>query len=171
MRFETRHTFDVPREKFVAAMFHEDYPKFLLEKHPVLLELEPKEKAETDRDIKRKVRYRPKPVIKSIGPKTVPPEWFAFIEESTYDKAAFRMTFQNVPTTGKISRMLINKGTITLREVGGRTERTVEGDIKLDLPFLLKPLALIGEKIIQSEGLKILDGEADVMRQFLKTHG
>lgn len=172
MHFEVRHEFAVSREKFVAAMFHDDYPKFLLAKHPVLLELEPQEKQETDREVRRKVRYRPKPVIKSIGPKTVPPEWFAFIEESTYDKAAFRMTFQNVPTTGKISRMLVNKGTITLRDLGGtRTERVVAGDIQLVLPFLLKPLGLIGEKVIQSEGVKILDGEAAVMREFLREHG
>jgi hypothetical protein len=172
MRFEIRHEFDHPREKVEGAMLHADFPKFLLEKHGVLLEVEPKERTENDREIKRKVRYRPKPVIGSIGPKKVPPEWFAFIEESTYDRAAHRLTFSNVPTTGKIRNMLINRGTITLRELGpGRTERIVEGELKLDLPFLLKPLAMIGERVIHSEAIKLLDAEARVTREWLSTRG
>jgi hypothetical protein len=43
----------------------------------------------------------------------------------------------------------------------------VEGEIKLNLPFLLKPLAMIGERIIQAEGLKILDGEVAVLNKFI----
>jgi hypothetical protein len=32
---------------------------------------------------------------------------------------------------------------------------------------LLKPLAMIGERIIQAEGLKILDGEVAVLNRFI----
>ena len=170
MRFEIRHEFDHPREKVEAAMFHADFPQFLLDKHGVLLEVEQKERTEDDKSIKRKVRYRPKPVIGSIGPKKVPPEWFAFIEESTFDRATHQLTFANVPTTGKIRNMLINRGTITLRELGpNRTERVVEGELKLALPFLLKPLAAIGERVIHSEAVKLLDAEARVTREWLAT--
>lgn len=64
--------------------------------------------------------------------------------------------------------MLVNTGTLRLRDLGnGQTERTMDGEISLKLPFLLKPLALIGEKVIQSEGLKILDGEVPVMNRFI----
>lgn len=168
MHFEMRHVFDAPLAKVEEAMFHADYPAFLLEHHGVLLEIEPKERNETDREIKRKVRYRPKAVIESIGPKRVPPEWFAFIEESSYDKASHRLTFRNVPTSSKISSMMINKGTITLRASGeSRTERITEGELKLDLPFFIKPLAMIGERVIHSEAVKILDAEARVMTKWL----
>jgi hypothetical protein len=62
---------------------------------------------------------------------------------------------------------LHNVGTIRFQDVGGQCERTMEGEIRLDLPFFLKPVALLGEAVIQREGLKILDAEAAVMNRFL----
>jgi len=169
MKFQIRHEFDAPRSKVEEAMFHPDFPAFLLERHGVLLEVEPKDRQESDREIRRKVRYRPKPVIGSIGPKKVPPEWFAFNEESTWDKQGHKLTFKNVPTSQSISRMVINQGTISLKELGAnRTERVTEGDLRLDLPFLLRPLGLIGERVIHSEAVKLLDAEARVLREWLK---
>jgi hypothetical protein len=102
-----------------------------------------------------------------VGPKRVPPEWFAFVEQSTYDRNRKEMTFSNVPTSQAISRMLVNTGTLRLRASGARTERTLDGEIKLQLPFLLKPLAMIGERLIHSEGLKILDAEAPVLNRYI----
>jgi hypothetical protein len=63
--------------------------------------------------------------------------------------------------------MLVNTGTLRLRSSGTRTERILDGEIKLQLPFLLKPLAMIGERLIQSEGLKILDAEAPVLSRYV----
>ena len=84
--------------------------------------------------VRRRVRYRPRPVIPSVGPKRVPPEWFAFVEQSTYDRTRKEMTFSNVPTSGAISRMLINTGTLRLRASGGGTERTVSGRSSCSYP-------------------------------------
>jgi len=78
----------------------------------------------------------------------VPPEWFAFIEESTYDKAGFRMTFSNVPTTGKISRMLVNKGTMTLRDLGGTLS-----PLKIDGSLCARP-ACVGYAAIASKRIR-----------------
>lgn len=168
MRFEMKHVFDFPRADIETALLDNAYLQFLLEQHGVLLEVEPQERTESATEIRRKVRYRPEPVIKSIGPKTVPPEWFAFIEESTFDKQSHRLSFANVPTAQRIQRMMINKGTITLRELGpNKTERVLEGELKLDLPFLLKPLAPIGERIIHAEAVKLLDAEARVLKDWL----
>ncbi|WP_224246001.1 DUF2505 domain-containing protein [Hyalangium gracile] len=167
MRFESRQRIMGTVDEVERAMLDERYPEFLLKHHGVLLEVQQLElKAEGDL-VRRKVRYRPKPVISSIGPKKVPPEWFAFIETSTYDKKKKELTFSNVPTSNAISKMLVNTGTLRLRDVGGATERTMEGEIGLKLPFLMKMLAPIGEKIIQSEGLKILEGEAPVLNRFI----
>lgn len=167
MRFEARQRIQGTVDEVERALLDERYFDFLLKNHGVLLELQPLEiKDEGDR-VRRKVRYRPKPVISSIGPKKVPPEWFAFIETSTYDKRKKELTFSNVPTSHTISKMLVNTGVLRLRDVGGATERTMDGEISLKLPLLMKPLALIGEKIIQSEGLKILDGELPVLNRFI----
>ncbi|MFY2557661.1 hypothetical protein ACN469_08540 [Corallococcus terminator] len=168
MRFETRQRIQGTVDEVERALLDERYFEFLLKYHGVLLELAPIE-VKTEGDlVKRKVRYRPKPVIESIGPKRVPPEWFAFIETSTYDKRRKELTFTNTPTSGTISKMLVNTGTMRFRDLGaGQTERAMDGEISLKLPFLMKPLALIGEKIIQGEGLKILDNEIPVLNRFI----
>jgi hypothetical protein len=167
MRFEARQRFQGTVDEVERSLLDERYFDFLLKHHGVLLEVQPLE-VKTEGDVvRRKVRYRPKPVIESIGPKRVPPEWFAFIETSTYDRRKKELSFSNVPTSNAISKMLVNTGVLKLRDVGGQAERVMEGEISLKLPLLMKPLALIGEKVIQSEGLKILDGEVPVMNRFI----
>jgi hypothetical protein len=168
VKFEARQRINGTVDEVEKALLDEGYLGFLLQHHGVLLEVQQIEKKDQGSTITRKVRYRPKPVIKSIGPKTVPPEWFAFIESSTYDKGRKELKFTNTPTSNKISNMLVNTGTLRLRDAGGgQTERTMDGEISLKLPFLLKPLAMIGEKIIQNEGLKILDAEVPVLNRFI----
>ena len=167
MRFESRQRIMGTVDEVERAMLDPRYPEFLLKHHGVLLEVQALEVKDEGDKVRRKVRYRPKPVIASIGPKKVPPEWFAFVENSTYDKKKKELTFTNVPTSNSISKMLVNTGTLRLKDVGGQTERTMDGEISLKLPFLMKPLAVIGEKVIQTEGLKILDGEAPVLNRFI----
>lgn len=169
MKFEISQRIQASVEEVEKAMLHPDYTKFLLENHGVLLEAQALEvKDEGDR-VRRRIRYRPKPVIKSVGPKEIPPEWFAFVEESTWDKKRKELTFRNVPTSHSISNMLVNTGTLKLRDAGnGVTERSMHGEITIKVPFLLKPLAMIAEKIIQSEGIKILEGEVPVLNRFVK---
>jgi hypothetical protein len=167
MRFESRQRIMGTVDEVERAMLDQRYPEFLLKNHGVLLEVQVLELKDEGEKVRRKVRYRPKPVIAAIGPKKVPPEYFAFIETSTYDKRKKELTFSNVPTSNTISKMLVNTGTLRLRDIGGATERTMDGEISLKLPLLMKPLAMIGEKVIQSEGLKILDGEAPVLNRFI----
>lgn len=169
MRFEKRQFLDGTVDEVERAMLDPRYLDYLLQHHGVLLEVQALERTEEGPLVRRRVRYRPRPVIASVGPKRVPPEWFAFVEQSTYDRNRKEMTFSNVPTSHAISRMLVNTGTLRLRPSSGRTERTLEGEIKLQLPFLLKPLAVIGERLIHAEGLKILDAEAPVLDRYLAT--
>jgi hypothetical protein len=168
VKFEKTQRLDGTVEEVEKALLSDDYLLFLLKHHGVLLEVQLLDKKEDGSKVTRKVRYRPKPVIESIGPKTVPPEWFAFVESSTWDKSTHIGRFTNTPTSNKISSMLLNTGTIRLRDAGGgKTDRTMDGEINLKLPFLLKLLAPIGEAVIQREGLKILDNEAPVMNRFI----
>jgi hypothetical protein len=168
MKFQSKQRIQGTVEEVERALFDERYPDFLVEHHGVLLEAKLVEQKNEGDTLKRQVRYRPRPVIKSIGPKTVPPEWFAFIETSTYDRRKKELKFSNAPTSQTIRNLLVNTGVLRLKDVGGgSTERTLEGEISLKLPFLMKPLALIGEKIIQSEGLKILDAEVAVLNRFI----
>jgi len=168
MRFETKQRLNGTVDEVERALFDDRYLDFLLKHHGVLVEVRLIEKKDEGGRIKRRVHYLPKPVIKSVGPKTVPPEWFAFVENSTYDKARKELTFQNVAANSKIDKLLVNTGTLRLRDLGGgQTERVLDGEISLKLPFLLKPLAMVGERLIQHEGLKILDAEVPVMNRFI----
>ncbi len=167
MHFEARQRINGSVAEAEAALIDEKYLDFLLKHHGVLLEVALIEKKDDGVRIERKVRYRPKPVIDSIGPKRVPPEFFAFIETSTWDRSKKELRFTNVPTSNRISKMMENSGVLRLRDVNGQCERTMDGDIKLKLPFLMKPLAVIGEAIIQREGLKILDAELPVLNRYI----
>jgi hypothetical protein len=167
VRFEVKHTIEGTVDEVERAMLDPSYGAFLLQHHGVLLEVQGLERREAGDKIHRKVRYRPKPVIEAIGPKKVPPEWFAFVETSTYDKKKRELSFENVPTSSKISNLLTNSGTIRLKASGNRTERQTEGEIKLHLPFFMKPLAVIAERVIHAEGLKLLDGEVPVLNRFV----
>lgn len=167
MHFEARQRINGTVAEVEAALTDEKYLEFLLKHHGVLLEVQLMEKKDVGDRIERKVRYRPKPVIEAIGPKKVPPEFFAFIETSTWDKNKKELRFTNVPTSKKISAMMENTGVLRLRDSGGQCERTMDGEIKLKLPFLMKPLAVIGEAVIQREGLKILDGELPVINRYI----
>ncbi len=65
-----------------------------------------------------------------------------------------------------------NQGTFKFRDVGGKTERTISGQLKIiGLPFLLKPLAMIAEQIIYSNAEKLLLEEASVFGKFLAQRG
>jgi hypothetical protein len=168
VRFEKTQHIDGTIDEVQSALLSDEYLQFLLKHHGVLLEVQLLEKKENGDNVSRKVRYRPRPVIEAIGTKKVPPEWFAFVESSTWDKKSKSGQFTNTPTSNKINSMLLNSGTIRLRDGGnGKTVRTMEGEISLKLPFLLKLLAPIGEAVIHREGLKILDNEAPVMNRFI----
>ncbi len=106
MRFEVRQRINGTVEEVEKAILDERYLDFLLKHHGVLLEVQLLERKDDGDVVRRKVRYRPKPVIKSVGPKEVPPEWFAFVETSTYDKRRKELQFRNVPTSNKNADML-----------------------------------------------------------------
>jgi hypothetical protein len=167
MRFESRQRINGTVAEVEAALTDPGYLDFLLKHHGVLLEVQLIEKKDDGVRIDRKVRYRPKPVIEAIGPKKVPTEFFAFIETSTWDRNKKELKFVNVPTSNKISSMMENNGVLRLRDAGGQCERTMDGEIKLKLPFFLKPLAMVGEAVIQREGLKILDAELPVLNRYI----
>ncbi len=167
MHFEARQRINGTVAEVEAALTDENYLEFLLKHHGVLLEVALIEKKDDGVRINRKVRYRPKPVIDAIGPKKVPAEFFAFIETSTWDRNKKELKFVNVPTSNRISAMMENTGVLRLRDVGGQCERTMDGEIKLKLPFFLKPLAMVGEAVIQREGLKILDAELPVLNRYI----
>lgn len=171
MRFEATHRFEGTLGEVARAFLDGRYLDFVRAHHGVLLEAQILETRHEGPLVHRRVRYRPRPVIESIGGNEIPPEWFAFVEDSTWDPARHELRFKNTPTSAQIASLLVNTGTLRLRQVDGRCERRMEGEISIKLPFFLKPLALIAEAVIHKEGLKILDAEVSVMNRFLAEVG
>jgi hypothetical protein len=150
-------------------MFHPDYYDTLGAQEDVLRGLSKQSQEESAEEIRRRVHYRPRPAFDHIGPKRVPPDWFEFVEESTWDKASRKLTFDNVPVTDKVKRRLVNHGEIVLEEVSpGKTRRRARAELRLqNLPLMLRALAPLAEQMIAREAKKLLEAEARVLRSFL----
>jgi hypothetical protein len=173
MNFEVEHLFDAPVEAVEAAMFHPDYAAFLIEHSTVLKSHALKAFEDDGLHITRKVYLAPRPAFDRIGSKKVPEEWFEFVEESTWDRRDRKLSFNNVPVTDKIARKLINRGEVTLEAVApGKTRRLARGEIKVhDLPLLARPFTGAIEQLLAKEAKRMLEAEAAVMREWLRTHG
>ncbi len=66
MRFEAKQRFQGTVDEVERSLLDARYFDFLLKHHGVLLELQPLEVKDEGNVVRRKVRYRPKPVISSI---------------------------------------------------------------------------------------------------------
>jgi hypothetical protein len=170
MRFELKHTFDAPVDDVIAGMADPGFPDFMKANMKSIRDMTAVDRKESAGRLDWRIRVVPVPLIKKVGPKEVPPEALAFVQESSLDRAQKRLTFKNVADHPRVKKHLENGGTFTFRDLGGRTERTISGELKVvNLPFLLKPLAVIAEQIIYSEAQKLLNEEAQVFSQFLKS--
>lgn len=169
MFFEVEHIFDAPVEAVEAAMFHPEYYAYLGAQSDVLEGLSPQVHEDSGDRIKRRVRYRPRPAFDHIGPKKVPPHWFEFVEESTWDKRARKLVFDNVPCAEKVARRFVNKGEIVLEVVSPqKTRRRARLELRLhNLPLMLRPFSSLAEQMLAREARKMLESEARALGAFL----
>jgi hypothetical protein len=169
MHFELKHTFDAPVDEVIEAMTDPKFPEFMKQHMKLMTDIKPVDRKEEADRLSWKLRCVPVPMIKKVGPKEIPPEALAFIQESQLERASKRLSFKNVAEHPRVNKHLENSGAMTFRDVGGRTERTTSGELKVtNLPFLLKPLGLIAEKIIYSNAQDLLNEQASVFTEFLK---
>ena len=135
-------------------------------------DIESLDRKDSGNQLEWRLRCKPVPMIKKVGPKDIPPEMLAFIEESSFDTKTMKGEFTNNATREGVRKHLVNKGTMSFREIaGGKTERTIEGTLEIvGVTFLLRPLTAIAERIIYSEAQKLLDAEAKCVADFIKEH-
>jgi hypothetical protein len=164
MNFEFRHDFPVPVEELERVLFHPDLPPLLQERMETIIEVEALSvKRQGDR-LERRFRYLPVPLIRSVGPKQVEPEWMEWVEESTYDFRTHSGQFKNVPARRKIAEVLLNSGSLELRANGSGSTEILRGDLKVKVFMVGK----IAEKIIHANALKILEDQARVVEQIIR---
>lgn len=169
MKFELKHTFDAPVDAVIDAMTDPAFPDFMKQHMKLMSDIKPVDRKEEGGRLSWRLRCVPVPMIKKVGPKEVPPEALAFVQESTIDRAQKRISFKNVAEHPQVKKHLENSGSFSFRDLGGKTERTIAGELKVtNLPFLLKPLGPIAERLIYSNAENLLQEEARVFGEFLK---
>jgi hypothetical protein len=170
MRFVVEHEFEVSVEELAAATLDRTYAGYLAAHHPLLLAAEEQSRAEHDGVLMRRVHVTPKPAFEHIGHKKLAPEWFEFVDESTWNASEHRLAFAHLPTEERVRRRLNTRGAVSLARVSERrTRRTTEISIDVhDLPFVLRPFKAVAEQMLAREARKMVELEADVMQRFLK---
>jgi hypothetical protein len=168
MRFKLEHSFDAPVDEVLEALADPRFVEFLGGRMKSMKRIEALERNERGSSVQWKLRCVPTPIIERVGPKKISPEALAFVQEMEIDRAGRRASFRNVAEHEKVRAHLENGGSVEFRDDGGRTHRTMTGELRIiGLPFLLRPLAGIAESIIYSNAQKLLEEEATVFRAFL----
>jgi hypothetical protein len=165
MHFEIQHTFDCDLATYESIFLEREYLSFLEKNVPNIQKIEQLSREEQGATVKRRVRYTPRPGVYKVGPKTVPPAWTIFEEESTYDREGHTGRFANYPNIPHFLRdKFTNTGTLTLTAEGpSRVRRVIAGEIKVYI-FLLGKIA---EKIIHRAGADLIEQEAQAMQKLL----
>jgi hypothetical protein len=164
VRFEITHTFSHSIDVVERTLLDPATTQALAPRMKTIVDVEPIESSEDGDLVTRRVRYVPAPLIKRVCTKKVNPRWMEWVEESEYDRSARRMRFRNIPRIGRIAELLENSGTLQLSETSsGGTRRIVSGEIRVKVRIFGR----IAEKIIQKQGLGILEEEARVFAQIL----
>jgi hypothetical protein len=172
MKFELKHTFDASVDVVIEALTDPAFPAYMKSHMKQMSDIKPVDRKESDARLEWQLRCVPVPMIKHVGPKEVPPEALAFVQQLALERASKRITFKQLAEHPKVAKHLESGGTMTFRDVGGKTERTLSGELKVtNLPFLLRPLGGIAEKLIYSNAEKLLNEEAQVFGQFIKERG
>jgi len=160
MRFEYTHEFAFPVEEIERLMTHPDIGKFMSTRMPAtIIGVEAKERVQEGSLLKRKVHYRPQPLIKSVGPIKVDPRWMEWMEQSTFDLARHEGQFVNTPIIKRIADQMENRGTVKLIPTAKGCKRVLTGELKVKI-FMLGAIA---ERIINSNAEKILKDEAALL--------
>ena len=134
MKFELKHTFDAPVDAVMDAMSDPAFPDFMKSHMKLMSDIRPIDRKEEGGRLSWRLRCVPVPMIKKVGPKEVPPEALAFVQESTIDRAGKRITFKNVAEHPKVLKHLENSGSFSFRDLGGRTERVITRRAARDEP-------------------------------------
>ncbi|MDA3862397.1 MAG: DUF2505 family protein [Deltaproteobacteria bacterium] len=164
MKYKIVDKFKYDLELVKKGMFHQDLINYLQENMESVKEIEVIDYQESSEGFTRKVRYLPKPVIKKIGPKKIPPEAMEWVEISTWNEKENTLEFSNIPTHPKVKKLFENYGKIELIPGQNGVERVMTGAVNVKVRFFGK----IAEKVITSKAKKILQEETKVLSRFIE---
>jgi hypothetical protein len=141
-RFAIENRFDATVEEFEAVLNDAELYERLAAAMPGIQRIEPLERDEDDREVRRRTRYTPNVdgKIPAFGRAFVKPSMLSWIEESRYDKAAHRFAYRIVPNLPHAWRDRFDShGAYTLAAqpstAGGGVLRRIEGEIVVRVPL------------------------------------
>jgi len=168
VKYRIESDFACDCDTLIQVMFSKGISEKLLPLMKDMQEAETLAHEEQGGRITRRVRYRPVPMIKSLGPKKVDPRWMEFVEESEVEIRARKATYQNVPTTPGVARLLKNRGEIEFVPLGpGRSRRILSGELRIDFPVL----GAIAERLIIGHAKRLVEAEAAALSSFIDGGG
>jgi len=157
MKYRVEHEFPCDEQTLIRTLFDRRIVERLLPRLTLIQEAETLEWSEQNGTIRRRVRYRPVPAIRSVGPKKVEPRWMEWVEESEVDLATGVVRYRNTPTTHGVAQLLKNHGEMRITgRAGGACRREILGELRVEV-FVLGAIA---ERLIYSYAKQILDEEA-----------
>ncbi len=133
---------------------------------PAIDAIEPLERLEDEREVRRRVRYRPNVdgKIPAFGRGVVKPEMLAWVEESVWDKAAHRYRYRIVPNLPAAWRDRFDShGSYQLTATARGVHRLIEGEIHVRVPLV----GGLVERMLVKEVEQNFRAEAEALRRFL----
>jgi hypothetical protein len=119
------------------------------------------------------VRYRARPFIARLGVFSLPAAWFVWVEQSSFDRSAGVLRFENVPELTSVRTKVINRGTMSFhaeRRADGSWLTTRDADFEIDLCVgaMYRPLAELALSMIRRQLESSLDEEARLLTAWLR---
>jgi len=169
VKFEMHHVFAAPLAQVERAIFHPDLNAHLLTVLVRVEAMEELERNETETEIVRKVRVRPRYEVPSFAKGAIRREMTEYVEASRYDKRAHRFTYTihpNIPAAW--GDKFVSRGTYTLTEdPGPRTRRHIEVELTIKVPLV----GGLAERYIAEQVKANFDQEARALEAFARELG
>ena len=160
MRFHLEQNLPGSRDDVVAAFVDPAFYASIAS----LPKLEPPQLLEQEVDgttVRQRIRYRFTGHVSGAVTRVIDPQKMVWVDESVYDLARHRTEFRIVPD--HYGSKLTCGGTAVFEADGGRTRRIIDGDLKVHVPLVNRPV----ERAIISGLEEHLTGEAQLMGEWL----
>src|SRR5205823_463628 len=138
-RFTVENEFPVSVAAFEALLDSPELPARLVKAMPGVDAIEPLERHEDEREVRRRVRYRPNVdgKIPAFGRAVVKPSMLEWVEESVWDKAAHNYRYRIVPNLPEAWRDRFDShGRYQLTATTRGVRRLIEGEIHVRVPLV-----------------------------------
>ncbi|HEX5657433.1 MAG TPA: hypothetical protein VFX59_09560 [Polyangiales bacterium] len=165
MELVARHRFEASTARVIEALACPAYAAHLAASHSFFAQVEPLEQLERAHGWQRRVHYRAQPFITRLGVFSLPTEWFAWEEHSTYE--AGLLQFENVPLLASVRDKVINRGAMRFAQDAYGTTREAHFEIDFRVAAMYRPLKEMALAMVRRQLIGALDEEAALLAGWL----